>query len=188
LNLRRRMAVSSGPVEASFLVGVRYLRIDEDLTYHSEANVPLPGGAINDAVLTTDNDMTGAQIGLQSQWMLCERSWIDVEVKGAIFSNSASLRTRYTNTDENGAVTQFVDSDQKTSTTYLLETSVLVNYQFTPGLTFRVGYTALWMSGMALGSDNFSSNADRLTLGPVLINDRGRIAWHGPSIGLVGAW
>lgn len=188
LNLRRRMSVPYGPVEASFLVGVRYLRIDEGLNYHSEANVPLPGGAINDVFLTTDNDMTGAQLGVQTQWLLCERSWLDVDVKGAIFSNSASLHSRYTNTDENGAVTQFVDSDQRTSTSYLLETSLLVNYQFTPALTFRVGYTALWMSGLTLASDNLSSNAQRLTLGPVLVDDHGRIAWHGPTIGLVGAW
>jgi hypothetical protein len=39
-----------------------------------------------------------------------------------------------------------------------------------------------------LGPDNFSANAELIPLGPVLIDDEGRVAFHGPSIGLVGAW
>ena len=188
LNIRRRFSVPPGPFETSFLLGLRFLRLDEATGYHTESAVPLPLGAINDSLVTTSNDMVGVHVGMMGQWIATDRSWVDFEVKGAFFSNSIDLDTNYQNTDENGVVTLFTDRDNKTGTAYLLELSLLYNYNFTRALTFRAGYSAMWMYGAALASDNMSTNATRLTRGPILIDNRGRIAFHGPTIGLVAAW
>jgi len=188
LNVRRRFSVPPGPFETSFLVGVRFLRLDEETAYHTQSAVPLPLGAINDSRVATSNDMVGVHVGIMGQWTATERSWVDFSVKGAFFSDSIDLNTHYQNTDANGNVTFFKDRDSKTGTAYLLELALLYNYNFTRALTFRIGYSAMWMYGAALAADNLSTNATRLTRGPVLIDNRGRIAFHGPTIGLVAAW
>jgi hypothetical protein len=188
LNLRRRIALPPGPFEASFLVGVRYTRLDEDFTYTTDSGIPLPGGTLNDVVTRTKNEMIGIQIGMLTQWLVHPRSWIDFEVKGAAYSNAAQLHTDFINVDENGVATQYLGQDDKTVTSGILELSLLLNHQFTRTLTFRLGYSAMWFGGVALAPDNFVSSADLLQLGPVQINDKGRAVYHGPVIGLVGAW
>jgi len=188
LNLRRRIGLPAAPFEASFLVGVRYMQIQERFRYHTEANVPLPSGAVNDVLTSAGNDMIGVQVGLLTQWLVHPRAWIDCEVKGAAFSNAADLHTDFENTDEDGIVTGYAGHDSKTVSVGLLDLSLMLNHQFTRVLTFRVGYSALFLTGLALGSDNFSRDIDLLTQGPVLLNDNGRVIYHGPTIGLVGAW
>jgi hypothetical protein len=188
LNLRRRIGLPPAPFEASFLVGIRYMQIQERFRYHTEANVPLPLGAVNNVLTSADNDLVGVQIGFLAQWLVHPRSWIDCEVKGAAFSNAADLHTHFENTDEDGIVTGYAGHDGKTVSVGLLDLSLMLNHQFTRALTFRIGYSAMFMTGLALGADNFSRDVDLLTQGPVLLNDNGRVIYHGPAIGLVGAW
>jgi hypothetical protein len=188
LNLRRRLALPPGPFEASFLVGVRYTRLDEDFSYSTDSDVPPPGGTLNDAVTSTRNEMIGIQVGMLGQWLVHPRSWIDFEIKGAAYSNDAQLNTDLITIDENSIATQYVDQNDKTVTAGVLELSLLLNHQFTRALTFHVGYSSMWFGGVALAPDNFVTSSDLLRLGPVQMNDNGRAVYHGPVIGLVGAW
>jgi hypothetical protein len=188
LNVRRRMTKCASPLEVSFLVGARYMRIEESFDYRTESAEPPVLGSINQVGVQTDNDMFGAQVGLLSQWLAGPRCWIDFELKGGIFNNLATLDSDYRNTDENGATSVVLGSDEATKTAWMLELSLMLNHQFTRHLTFRVGYYAMWLSGVALGPDNLTANADVFGLGPVLVDDAGRAVFHGPGIGLVGAW
>jgi hypothetical protein len=188
LNLRRRLCMPPGPFETSFLIGVRYTRLTEEFFYASDSRLPAPGGTINEVQVGTENDMTGVQIGLLGQWMVHRRSWIDCEIKGALYSNSASLSSWYRNEDAVGAVTTFAGVDSKTTGAGVLDLSVVLNHQFSRAFTLRVGYSSFWMGGVALGADNFAENNDLLLSGPVLLDNDGLIVFHGPQIGLVGAW
>jgi hypothetical protein len=132
--------------------------------------------------------MVGVQLGLLGQWRVYPRSWIDGEVKGALYSNSADLRTQHTNVDENGVETTFFGSDSRNCGSGVIDLSLMYNHQVTRAITFRVGYSSLWMGGVASGMDNFGRNPRLLLQGPVLIDDNGWMVFHGPSIGLVAAW
>jgi hypothetical protein len=187
-NLRRRLVMPPGRFETSFLVGARYTRVAESFFYSSESNVPASGGALNEVALGTKNDMLGVQIGLLGQWIVYPRSWIDCEIKGVIYSNSAAVSSWYRNVDENGLVTTFSGRHAKTTGAGALDLTVALNHQFSRALTLRLGYSSIWMGGTALGEDNFAHETDLLTRGPLLLDNDGSMVFHGPMIGLVAAW
>jgi hypothetical protein len=204
LNLRRRLRVPSyrperiypegSPLfmehrgEASFLLGIRYLSLEERFQYLTESDVPA-GGSNNQVNVATDNHMIGAQIGLLYQF-LCyrERGWVDLEAKGGLFNNRIKLDSRYLNTDTAGAtLTDFADDDERDCTSFLGELSLIYNHQIAPSITFRAGYNAIWVTDVALASENFNSNLGLVSLGPALANGEGDVVFHGPSLGLVWA-
>lgn len=189
LNLRRRLETEPnrlGRVETSFLVGVRYLQIEEGLDYHTESSEG--AGSVNDIATGVKNKMLGAQVGLLSQFLCRSRLWIDFEVKGVILHNEVGLESRYVNTDGGGGVlTNFNDSDQRERTTFLGDASLTANYHFTRSLTFRLGYNLMWFSGLTQASENLNTNIGILSLGPAQLAHRGDAVYHGPSMGLVWA-
>ena len=185
-NLRRRLPVSSGRYyqgEASWLIGVRYMKIEEEFGYYTES--PLPGeGAENQVDVATDNNMIGPQLGAMAQFLVHDRAWIDVEIKGALLFSEARNRTIADLWGEEATVTTRGSED---STAFLGDLSVNLNYQFAPSLTVRAGYNAFWLDGVALASENFNSNVDMLLKGPAQVNHDGRVVYHGPSLGIVYA-
>jgi hypothetical protein len=172
--------------EASVLLGVRYLNIDEDFGYFTQSDLPAGIGADNTVDVSTENRMIGAQVGFLSQFSVQRRSWLDVEIKGGIFQNQATLATSYVSTDGAGAVTAaFADGDQRDRTSWLGEMSVVYNHQVAPSFTFRIGYNALVLTDVALASENFSNNIGLLTQGPVGVDNRADVVYHGPNLGVV---
>lgn len=187
LNLRRRLRMPqrrNARGEASVLVGLRYARVDERFRYLSASELPAVLGTLNDVDVATQNDLFGVQIGFLGQILVHNRAWIDADLKGGIFSNRASQDTIYTNTDNNATVTQVAGSALDTRTSFIGDISVVYNYQFAPSWTFRVGYNAIWVTGLALGSENFESDINILTLGPAALDHGGSVVYHGPNIGL----
>jgi len=190
INVRRRVHVPQrrhGVGEASFLVGLRYMNINEDFDYLTASNVPPVLGAVNDVSIHTRNDMFGAQLGFQLQLLVADRAWVDVDAKGAVFANQADQSTVYTNTNNVGVTTVFPGQADANTTSFLGDLSVVFNYQVAPSLTFRAGYNAFWLTGVALGSENFNSDINILQLGPAALDHSGRVVYHGPNIGVVWA-
>ena len=124
----------------------------------------------------TDNDMLGVQLGWLSQFNLHRRTWIDFDVKGVVFLNKADMAFDYTNVDNNGFVTAASDSDGQNVASFMIDLSLMLNYQFTHSCTLRFGYNAIFLMGAALVADNF---------GPADLSHSGSVTYHGPSIALV---
>jgi len=189
LNLRRLICLPPrrhGQAEASFLVGLRYMGISEDFDYRTVSTVG--AGSINDVNVSTDNDMFGVQLGMMFQILVHPRGWIDVDTRGVMYHNNVNLRSAYANTDGIGTpITSFTGIDDQTRTSFMGELSLTFNYQVTPTWTFRVGYNAIGISGVALGADNMNRDINLLSLGPPRVDHSGEVVYHGPSIGAVWA-
>jgi len=185
VNLRRRVLMRPGSYEASFLVGGRYLNIGEEFEYLTQSSVPGPGTTSNQVALETDNSMIGVQVGLLSQFLVQPKCWIDFEMKGGIFANQASLDRAYTVATDQGGAAVYAGEDERDRTSFVGDLSLQVNYQFAPSWTFFGGYNAIWVTGIALGAENFSDDTGMLTLGPALVDHSGDAVYHGPNIGLV---
>lgn len=177
--------VPYGAFDCSFLYGLRYVHIDERLSYHSESDEPAPGGTVNDLNIAADNDMIGAQLGITSHFLITSRFWIDWDVKGALYNNHARQRTVFENTDANGALASFATEAGRDDTAFSGDVRIIGNYQFLERLTLRFGYQATWVESVATGVSNFESDADVLTLGPGEITTTDTIAFHGPVLGLM---
>lgn len=188
LNLRRRVLMRPGSYETSFLAGVRYLDISESFGYLTQSTTPGPGVSSNAVSINTSNHMIGAQIGLLSQFLFQPRCWVDFEMKGGIFQNDAGLNRAYTTDNGSGAIATATGTDAVDRTAFVGDLSLQFNYQFASYWTFYAGYNAMWVTGVALGADNFNADATILALGPTLMNHKGSVVYHGPNIGLVFAY
>jgi hypothetical protein len=180
LNLRRRALMRPGSYEASFLLGARYLQIDESFAYETQSATPGPGITTNQLALEADNRLIGVQVGLLSQFLMQPKCWIDFEMKGGIFANEATLDRTY-----GGPAGQFTGEDERDRTSFVGDLSLQFNYQFAPSWTFYAGYNALWVTGVATGARNFLADPVTLELGPTIVDHAGELVYHGPNIGLV---
>jgi hypothetical protein len=187
LNLRRRVRMRRGGAvhgrrrgtgEASFLVGLRYMDISETFNYLTASEEGL-----NTVAVSTDNDMFGVQIGGLAQILVHDRAWVDVDIKGVAFFNQAGAESTYTDPDDR----PFTFGDEEDRATFMGDLSVTLNYQFARAWTFRVGYNALWLSGVALATENFKADITTLERGPGNVNHSGNVTYHGPQIGFVWA-
>jgi hypothetical protein len=182
INLRRRVRTAVDRqvrAETSCLVGLRYMDIRETFEYR-DSNVVSGSRPKNHVTIDTGNQMFGVQIGALSQFLVVDRGWIDFEIKGVMFFNEASNRI-----DAN--FYQAPTSAEKHRTSFMGDLSLNFNYQFAPAWTFRAGYNAMWLSGVALASENFLVDVNTLVTGPGSLNHSGDVVYHGPSIGLVFA-
>jgi len=189
-NLRRRLCVSSGRYyqgEASCLIGLRYMKVQEEFGYSTESLIA-DGIVQNDVFVRTDNDLIGPQLGAMAQFLVHDRAWVDAEIKGSLLFSDARSTTD-ANLFVNGEQTPATTRGSENFTAFLGDLSVNLNYQFTPSLTVRAGYNAFWLDGVALASENFSSSLQALTSAnrPAQVNHEGRVVYHGPSLGLVYA-
>ena len=183
LNLRRRVLMRPGSYEGSFLVGVRYMDIDESFDYLTQSSTPAV--STNAVAISTGNQMIGGQIGLLGQFLAQPRCWVDVEIKGGIYQNHATLHRSYA-AERGGQVLNPVSGrDSIDRTSFVGDLSLQFNYQFASCWTFYAGYNAIWVTGLALGADNFESDQSILLLGPTQIDHGGEIVYHGPNLGLV---
>ena len=172
-----------GYYEASFLVGGRYMNIDEQFAYSAQSTTP--GNSSLQQSVDTGNSMFGAQIGMLGQFLLQPKCWIDFEMKGGIFTNRASLDRTYIISSTGGGAALFTGQDERDCTSFAGDLSLQFNYQFAPSWTFYAGYNAMWVTGLALATENFSNTVPFLTSGPTEVSHAGEVVYHGPNIGLV---
>lgn len=184
INLRYRPVMPYDSFDVSFIYGVRYMSISESLRYHSESNEPAPGGAINTVNVATGNSMIGAQIGGSGHFLISPRCWFDLDLKGAIYNNSARQNTVYDNVDENGAIFNNVTFGGRDDTAFSGDVRVVSNYQMLPRLTVRWGYQATWVTSVASAATNFERDINILRLGPGQIQTNDTICYHGPVLGV----
>ncbi|MHB8864587.1 MAG: BBP7 family outer membrane beta-barrel protein [Pirellulaceae bacterium] len=185
LNLRRRMLMRPGSYEASFLMGGRYLNIRDEFGYLTESSTLGPGLSTNQMAMETENSMLGVQAGLLGQFLFQPKCWIDFEMKGGIFTNRVSLDRTYTVSDAGGPAAEYFGSDERDRTSFVGDLSLQFNYQFARDWTFSAGYNALWITGIAIGAENFAASVPTLTSGPTIVEHSGEVVYHGPNIGLV---
>ena len=175
LNLRYWADMPPGPFDVSYLIGLRYLQIGEQFLYSGEANL---GAEFNDLRIDTQNDLIGLQIGIDGAFLISTRWWVDVDLKGGIYNNSASQNSSLLSTVvPSGSV-----SDSRDATAFVGDISVVANWAITPYWTFRIGYQALFVNGVALAHEQNTSPLFQNT--PGILNDAGEICYHGPIIGL----
>jgi len=212
-NLRRTITMPPDRLQVSLLVGGRYMNIGERFSYFSSSyyppNLPTPGvppnpalTTTNDVRLTAGNTLLGAQIGAFFEFYVDPGWWIDFEIKGVIFDNRASQRsagsitTAIETRDVDGFIDGYVVTNSPVNNTRVeenhtagaLDLDLTLSWQVNSWLTGRIGYRALWIDGLALASENFQTDVGLLTLGPPQLNTDGKVVYHGPHIGLTGAW
>jgi hypothetical protein len=176
VNLLYWIDMPPGGLDVSLLVGGRYLDVQDQFDL-----VAVNAVTDNRLTVNTDNEISFLQVGLVSDWLIASRMWINFTLKGGIGNNDVTLVS-----DFSGAAGPLTDDRNRTA--WLGDLSLVANFQMTPWLVARIGYQALFLSGLAVASDNIETTNAVLTNGPIQLNDSTNGAFHGPIIGLMGNW
>jgi hypothetical protein len=188
LNIRRQVPMPPQRLAASVLFGVRYMSLPEQFDYHTESGVPTPGGAVNSIHIATENWMVGPQIGAMFEFYADNCWWVNFEMKGAVLNNRAQQSTTYLNVDNNGTTSVFSGSQREDHATFAGDLDLTFVYRWSPHFTTRLGYQALFLSGVALAPDNLNTNINILRQGPAQLNHGAGSIYHGPHAGIEIGW
>jgi len=187
-NLRQVLDTNPSTMQASVLYGFRYINVDEKFEYRSQSFAPTPTGTANAVDVGADNQLFGFQLGTMLEFNVDPRCWINGEFKAGVFHNNARQNTNFVTGPLAGPPSLINTGIAREATTWMLDGSASVMYQFTPAIVGRVGYQAIWLDGLALASENFSENATLLGLGPAILAKDGAVCYHGPFAGLTFTW
>jgi hypothetical protein len=200
----------------SYLVGLRYMTVGEGFHFHSEGHVtrdtltsyvpytnPNTGVTTYNPVFTpddysrfvtgdynilTENDLLGLQIGAELMFRRCKWSW-GVRAKAGPYVNFArNVKDIVNNPQDVPTLATFNDrySQQRQVAALVGEVGFEATYKFKPNLMGRAAYDFMWISGLALGSEQ--ATWDLVPAANDTINTGGTIYSHGITLDLEWSW
>jgi len=197
LNYRRRWLGPTCLLQGSWMIGVRYAKVEETLRFYSEASRDTDGDLVDDTggegycFVDATNYMTGPQVGGDIWMCLLPGLNLGLDVKLAVLGNNAKQHTSIYGIDSFqappfvGVVPPETIGNDKVS--FLGELSLNLRYRINHRLTFRAGYEMVMVEGVALALENFNPDVPLfgVTRTPAF-SDGGALFYNGITIG--GEW
>lgn len=179
----RRYWVGNNPrVSGTFLLGARYLRFTDEVTFNSTGLVtPL----IQNATLqwSGENDLVGAQCGGDAWVCLRQGLRVGVEGNAGIYNN----RYKFANSGTFSAVTapaDFAGQVEGNHVAFATEAEASMVADILPSWSLRGGYRVLYMDRLATGAGNIN----QANIGVVAASPDGDLLIHGFHGGLEYVW
>lgn len=163
----------------TWLTGFRIIELHEELSYDVDFIVP----NLNGVNWNTDNHMYGAQVGADLRmWRLSGPLSVNGLFKAGVYGNDADSDFAY---DVLGTpIVQGRGEDNPVA--FVGEIGVTTAYQVTQHFAIRGGYQLLWISEVALASDQAQLALDTLDVNA--INSSGDVFYHGALVGGEFTW
>lgn len=181
-----------GESSANLLLGIRYLRFEDDLTIFADG-IDILGEEVNDRTrVRASNDLIGVQAGLGHRFAW--RAWSGgISGKVGLFANFNDQQI-----DQKGITQEGLDvvdlAGDAVSLGQAFDAEVTLRFALTDDFSFQAGYQAFIVNGLALAPDqvgllgnaaNFSVPVRDSSAGT---NDSGTVVFHGPHLGLHIRW
>lgn len=184
VNYRNRWQATNGRYQGSWLVGARYLKIDEDFLFESVA----ANGMFSD-LTNTNNSLTGGQIG-GDVW-ICPIAGLRLGAEGKVgvfgnYTRSGSI-TRVFDAAGNVVGLNVVDVNS-TDAAFVGQLDLMATYRINYHWTFKAGYNFLVVEGISLATENISAVNPFAAVRPQSINHNGDALYHGLSLGAEYLW
>ncbi len=177
----RRYWVGTNPrVSGTFLLGFRYLRLTDDLTFSAEGLV----AASTDTGMrmwSGENDLVGAQLG--GDGWVCLRQGLRVggEAKAGIYNNRFKFNH---SADLPGTSSDFSSDTAGNQVAFATEGSVTMVMDILPSLSLRGGYQVLYLNSLATAANN----VDTSNFNSTAVLDQAHVLYHGFNGGLEYIW
>lgn len=174
-----------------WLAGFRWVEWQEQFSLQDQ----LTGGFSDLYQTACINDLYGGQIGADAR--LLSTSWLRVDsvVKAGAYYNNAVQTSLYTFDDGAGPTTAVISVGQSpASCGFVGEVGITGSIPLTKCIDVRIGYTGLWLSGIAQPTQQLSGQTLVLPQPDPPIPDTGTLVTNGGvliqavSIGLEGRW
>jgi hypothetical protein len=175
LNWRRRECWC--PV--TWLAGFRWVEWNQQMRITEHA-----GGPIGSFFSETGNDLYGGQGGMElGLWNAGGPFTVNGIGKAGAFYNNAYQRTSYTDPAFTSAAAASVDR-----IAFFGELGVNGNLRLTDSLSWRLGYSLFWLSGVAIPANQLSTTNLAAVPPTATINTNGSVLLHGATTGLEARW
>jgi hypothetical protein len=195
LNFRRRWVAPARWIQGSWLAGVRYFDLDEQLQYQT---VGLINNGINltprffNLDTATRNQLTGFQVGSDTWLSVVPGVMLGVEGKYGVYGNHAEVESNILSNSIPRAREALSDGE----TAYQGEFMVGGIYRLSYSWTFRASFNALRVDNVALAPRNFNpaglgANGPGVVFGPnraPFIDVNGVAKYSGFSLGAEYLW
>lgn len=194
VNFRQRWMAPTARYQGSWLVGVRYFKLEEGFGYHTESvetnGVPAPL-EVMDYNVETHNSLTGAQIGGDMWICLIPGLRLGGEVKAGVYGNHSNVNTRITATNFGQT---FLEEQEADDVAFVGNLDTYLTYRINYQWTAKFGYQFMYVDGVSLASENFNSTPPDIFIPPPgvnrtpTVNDNGSLFYHGFSVGMEFMW
>ncbi len=166
-----------------WFAGVRYINFNQDLDLVTQRMI---AGGTEEGVynVRTVNNLYGLQVGARARKEPDRFGW-EATGKVGIFANDA--RQEQTVTDFPDFVIRPTVSASDTVVAFVGETNLTALYRLSDVWNLRAGYSAVWITGLALAPDQLDFNFAMSPSGDQLHSD-GWMLLHGLNIGLEAGW
>jgi hypothetical protein len=165
---------------AAILAGFRYLSLRDDLgaDYEMTSFYPRP----RDLHMIGINRLYGGQVGTDTILWHSGPWQVQTAIKAGLFGNSAQSMGQLN--DDQSYSRSF--SLSRSLLSFVGDISVSGECALTEHLTIRAGYQLLWLTGVALGSDQYATNSYVPTDGASVAD--GDVFFHGALVSLQASW
>ncbi len=179
ISYRRYWCGWSPRVTGTLLAGFRYTRLSEDLAFSTRSQANGNFAAITEA----DNDLAGFQFG-GDMWVTVRQGIrMGVEGKTGIYHNRYEVSNYFTGAALPSEHLADVQVSNLTEARFMVVADVL------PSVSLKAGYEVLYMSELALASDNFNTNSPFVNGGrQAAFNDDGELTFGGWTFGMEYVW
>lgn len=191
-NLRRRWAGQYRWFQGSWLMGMRYLSLDENLLFAARGENN--NGAANNGPrffnynTAATNSLTAFQVGADLWMNVIPGVKIGTEAKFGVGGNTATQTTTINANSLNNFVEKITDGREA----YIASLSIPLVYKITYGVALRGSYQMLYIDNLALAADNFNNVPPALILPGsirnVRINNDAEVLYTGFTAGAEFTW
>ena len=170
--------------QMSYLFGIRGVVINEKYDFMGIGE-GARDGIFGDYDIMTHNDLVGLQVGGDMIFRHCRWDW-GMRAKAGPHINFCDQTSDILTNDTrpgffNLSTSRFAKKDE---VALVAEFGFVGNYKLRPNLNVRAAYDFIWISGLALGSEQLDFAVDP----PPRINDNGSIYFHGLSLSAELIW
>jgi hypothetical protein len=167
------------------LAGFRYISYRERLAAFVAGDANFQNGTIIE--FRPNNDLYGLQIGAEGVlWQPTERFRVEGVLKAGVYANAASSWLGATAVGSGGAGDEGPNTWRVDHTAFAGDLNFVGVYQLSPHWALRGGYQMLWLSGVALGSEQLHDL--NFSIGQVGVNVTHGVFFHGALAGLEATW
>jgi hypothetical protein len=198
-NFRRRWSEPAGFLQGSFLAGIRYLDLDEQLVYSArgENNNGLNNGRrFADFSTETRNQLVGFQLGTDLWWNVIPGVKIGSEIKSGVFGNNSEQATvlQSNSIDAFGATTQNLlinETSHDGRTAYITSFNTQLYYRLSYSWAFKTSYQLIYVDNVALAPENINTVPVAQAVAranSVPMDNDGEVLYTGYTLGAEYTW
>ncbi len=196
VNFRRRWQEPAGYFQGSFLAGIRYIDLDEELAYNTVGvrNDTVNANQLRFADFTTQarNQLVGFQLGTDLWWNLLPGIKIGTELKSGIYGNNSEIATDVFS-NSLGAIRAFNETDADGRTAYVTSFSTQLWYRLSYSWAFKTSFQMLYLDNVALAQENFNAVSPAVAFAAQraansFIRNDGEVLFVGYTLGAEYTW